>query len=259
MSNEMGEHLEDERLTALLDGEGTVADRAHLAGCDRCAERAGALRAVAALVAAPPAPPSEAVRDASVAAALAAADRPVVSVPRPARRRPPAWLLPAAAVVALVALVAVIVPRWGQGTDDAGGDSGDMAARSAPDDGSGGGQDDAAEGGTAPAAEAPALRRADLGELGAVDDEADLAARVEGALGASTGRYDAPAEDRGACDAAVRTREAGLGELVLRATATWRGTPAEVLAYARDGAAGPTRAVVVAVDGCATLATADLP
>jgi hypothetical protein len=258
MSNHMGEHLDDDQLTALLDGEGAEADRAHLAGCDRCGERAGALRAAAALVAAPPAPPPEGARDAAVAAALAAADRPVVSIPRPARRRPPAWLLPAAAVVALVALVAVVVPRWGQGTDDEGGDSEDRAALSAGDDSGSGDAQDSAEGG-APAAETPPLSRTSGGDLGALDEEADLVGRIDEAQGSQFALQEDRQGGAGPCDAPVRAREPGLEDLVLRATATWRGTPAEVLAYAPEGASSPTRAVVVAVDGCTTLAAVDLP
>jgi hypothetical protein len=252
------EHLDDDQLTALLDGEGSDDDRAHLDTCDHCAGRAEALRTVTALVGAPPRPPARA-RDEAVAAALAAAERPVAVVPRPARGRPPAWLLPAAAVVALVALVAVVVPRWGQGDDDS-GSGGDLAARAAQEDEGGGGQDDAAERGSAPApaADAPTLLRGALGELGSVDDEAALAARIDEALTTSTASHDA-APDGGPCDAVVRQAEAGLGTLVLRASAAWQGTPAEVLAYAPVGVGSPTRAVVVALDGCTTLAVVDLP
>ena len=46
---------------------------------------------------------------------------------------------------------------------------------------------------------------------------------------------------------------------MLRASASWRGTPAEVLGYAPEGATSATRAVVVAVDGCTTLVAVDLP
>ena len=259
MTHHTGDHLDDDRLSALLDGAGTDADRAHLAGCDRCAERSEALQTVADLVASPPAAPPVATRDAAVAAALAAADRPVGVVPRPVRRHPPAWLLPAAAVVALVALVAVVVPRWGQGDDDA-GNAGDSAARAVQDDGGGSGEEDGAERGTAPAtaSQPPPLFRAALGELGSVEDEAALAARIGEALDSTASAHTADAGP-GACDPIVRQAEAGLGDLVLRASATWQGTPAEVLAYAPAGAAAPTRAVVVAVDGCDLLADVDLP
>lgn len=249
MSEAVGAHLDDDQLTALLDGEGSDADRAHLAGCDRCAERDGALRAVAALVAAPPAPPSPGAREEAVAAALAAAERPV-GLPRPARRRPPAWLLPVAAVVALVAMVAAIVPRWGAGDDD--GVGGDRAARSAEDE-------SGAALGSAERGSASELRRPSGGDLGPIDDEADLAARVEEAGASQFALQEDGAADPGPCDPVARSREPGLGDLVLRVGATWRGTPAEVLAYAPAGGGDPTRAVVVAVDGCAPLASVDLP
>jgi hypothetical protein len=160
-------------------------------------------------------------------------------------------------VVALVALVAVVVPRWGEG--DSGGD-GDSATRAVQDGGGGSAEDDAAEQGTAPATapETPSLFRAALGELGSVDDEAALVARIDEALDSTASAQTADAGP-GACDPIVRQAEAGLGDLVLRASATWQGTPAEVLAYAPAGATAPTRAVVVAVDGCTPLADVDLP
>ncbi|MCI3948745.1 MAG: hypothetical protein K0R11_679 [Acidimicrobiales bacterium] len=239
-------HLDDEQLTALQDGDGTVEERAHLGTCSRCADRSEALTAVAALVAAPPPPPADRARDEAVTAALAGADRPVAPLRRP-RRQVPSWLLPAAAVVALLALVAVVVPRWGDGDDDE-----TAAGRLDATAESGGGDGDAGGAGGGAASEAPALRRAAEPDLGAVDDEAELARRVEDAL-AGTAAADAAAEPSAAdpCVAGLRAADLTLEPLRFRASLVWQGRPALVLS---DG----TRAVVVATAGCARLADVDL-
>ncbi len=243
-------HLDDEQLTALQDGEGTAEERAHLASCSRCAERSEALTAGAALVAAPPGPPADRARDEAVAAAVAGADRPAAPLRRPRRRVPP-WLLPAAAVVALLALVAVVVPLWGDRDDESAAGRLDATAES------GGGDDDAgaAGGGAASegaASDAPALRRSPGPDLGAVDDEAELARRVEEALtGAAAGDAEAAPSASDPCVTGLQAADLSLQPLRLRASLVWRGQPASVLS---DG----TRAVVVATAGCSRLADVDL-
>ncbi len=242
-------HLDDEQLTALQDGDGTADERAHLAGCSRCTERSQALTAVAALVATPPPAPSDQAREAAVAAALAGADRRVVPLARRPRRQVPAWLLPAAAVVALLALVAAVVPQLGGGDDSDGGDSAASVSRDQAESGSEG--DDAASGDTGGAAsEAPGLRRSAQADLGVVDDEGELARRVEEAL-ATEAAADAGPAASDPCVASLLAADLTLEPLRLRASLVWRGQPAEVLS---DGA----RAVVVAVGGCARLADVDL-
>jgi hypothetical protein len=155
----------------------------------------------------------------------------------------PGWLLPAAAVVALLALVAAVVPRLGNGDDD---DTGSAAGRPsvAESDDAGDGR----SGGEAALGSVPSSG----GDLGAVDDEAELARRVDEALPADATEDEALARAAGSCEAAFRASGRTLGPLRLRADLVWRGQPAEVLA---DG----DRAVVVATGGCATLATVDLP
>jgi hypothetical protein len=239
------DHLDDEQLTALADGDGAPDEHAHLEGCERCRERADALASAAALVATPPPAPSDADRDVAVAAALRAAERPVVPMRRPARRRAPAWLAPVAAVVALLALIAVVVPRLDTGdSEDSAASRGRSAAESADEGAAGaatGGRDDA-------------LRSAAPGgaDLGAVDEESELARRVDGALAAEAAA-DAEARATGApsCEGSFRTLSPPLGPLRLRASVVWRGEPAEVVS---DGA----RAVVLATGDCAPLATVDL-
>ena len=244
------DHLDDEQLTALQDGEGSPEERAHLDGCDRCADRARALAAVSALVATPPPAPSPDAREAAVVAALAGADRPAVGLRPAARRRVPAWLLPAAAVVALLALVVAVVPRLTDRSDSdsaASGQRTNEGAESADDDagGAGGGSESNLQDG----ARAQATARTDLG---AVEDERQLAERVDAAMSATAAadRATSPADDP--CTTAFRAAGSSLGPLQLRASLVWRGQPAEVLV---DG----ERAVVVAAGGCTTLASVDLP
>jgi hypothetical protein len=238
-------HLDDEQLTALQDGEGTAEERAHLGSCYRCADRAEALTAVAALVAAPPPPPADRARDEAVAAALAGADRPVAALRRP-RRQVPSWLLPAAAVVALLALLAVVVPQWGDRDDETAAGRLDATAES------GGGDDDAGEAGGGAASEAPALRRMAEPDLGAVDDEAELARRVGEALaGGAAADAEAELSATDPCVAGLQATDLTLEPLRFRASLVWQGQPAQVLS---DG----TRAVVVATAGCTRLAEVDL-
>jgi hypothetical protein len=241
-------HLDDEQLTALQDGDGSPEERAHLAGCDRCGHRTEALSAVAALVATPPPAPSEADRRAAVAAALAGADRAAAPSRMPAaRRRVPAWLLPAAAVVALLALVAAIVPQLGDRSDDS-ETAAERTARGAEsaDDGDAG----AAGGGT----QERAARTAPPGstDLGVVDDEAELVDRVRALVLAQSATTDesAPAGDR--CSASFSAAGQPLGPLRLRAALEWQGQAAEVFS---DG----ERAVVVPAGGCTPLADVALP
>jgi hypothetical protein len=152
-------------------------------------------------------------------------------------------------VIALLALVAVIVPRVGDRTGDedsaARSASGAPAARSRGDDAVGGGgdalQDDSAGQSLA--------RRA--GDLGAVDDEAELARRVTDALAVETAAEAAPSATADACEASFRGAGGLGGSVRLRASVTWRGRVAEVVS---DG----ERAVVVAVDGCERLADVDV-
>jgi hypothetical protein len=239
------DHLDDEQLTALQEGGGTVAQQAHLTTCARCAERADALATVAALVAAPPAAPTEEARDAAIAAAVRSADSPVPLHPR-GRRRVPAWVLPAAAVVAFFAIVAALVPLLDRSSDGGrtASDQAQGAAESSNDDSgsdAGGTQDLTRR--AAPAAGTG---------LGAVEDEAELARRVGAAVSTQAQADAASGTAPDPCEAALRDDGSALGPVRLRATLTWRGQPAEVLS---DG----DRAVVVATGSCMALAAVDLP
>ncbi|MGH9125145.1 MAG: hypothetical protein ACRDZ8_10530, partial [Acidimicrobiales bacterium] len=58
-------HLDDERLSAVLDGAGEAGDVAHLSSCADCGSRLEGWRRVARMVAALPAPAPGAARDAA--------------------------------------------------------------------------------------------------------------------------------------------------------------------------------------------------
>jgi hypothetical protein len=240
------DHLDDEHLTALQDGDGSSDERAHLEGCARCRARADALVGAATLVGTPPSPPSNAARDTAVAAALREADRPVVPLRRARRRRVSEWLAPVAAVLVLLALIAVVVPQLGDG-----GDGDDDASREAATAESaeraqrGGGS---SENNDLRSAAPPAT------DLGAVDDEADLARRVDDALAseAAGDAAGAPLVQEDPCAASFRSLAPPLGPLRLRAAVVWRGEAAEV---ASDG----EQAVVLAAGSCAPLATVAIP
>ena len=118
--NPTPDHLDDELLSALLDGEAWPAHAdaaAHLQACDRCAGRQAELAgARAALAAAPVEPLDELTRRRLVAAALAAARvDPGREAPAPAAvpHRPvplgpaPPGLIGSAAAVVLALLVGV--------------------------------------------------------------------------------------------------------------------------------------------------------
>jgi hypothetical protein len=239
------DHLDDEQLTAIQDGDGSSDERAHLEGCERCRARADALAGAAAVVGTPPPPPADAARDAAVAAALREAGRPVVPLRQERRRRVPEWLAPVAAVVVLLALIAVVVPQLGGDDDDAASgrtsaaESADEARRRAE----GGGSQDTLRSAAPPAT-----------DLGAVDDEADLARRVDGALAteAAADAAGAPLTQEDRCAVSFRSLAPPLGPLRLRAAVVWRGEGAEVVS---DG----EQAVVLAAGSCTPLATVAAP
>jgi hypothetical protein len=125
--NPTPDHLDDEILSALLDGDsaaGSLDAAAHLGGCDRCAGRQAELAAArAALAAAPVEPLDELTRRRLVAAALQGADEtPAALVPAARSRwaqRHPAFIGSAAAVL-LAVLVGVpfVVGRDGGSQGD---------------------------------------------------------------------------------------------------------------------------------------------
>lgn len=274
----MNRHLDDETLSALLDGAADDADRGHLRSCDRCATRLHQLQAVARAIAVAPPPPTPPRRDAMVHTALTAespgavdrrpSHRSVATAPPEAGRRSGAlrpWMLAAAAVVVLGVAVPVVSSQLGTGSGDrlAAGDTESQE----PAAGAGGSVEGAPE---------PPIVGGHLGELdlrslaenapaldelagGLADDQRAApppsAARSFGDGAAAAELDTVPGT---ACERAVRTRHPDLTRLAYVATATVEGDPVVLLGFEAAGGEGtrraPDRVVVVAADSCAELA-----
>ena len=255
-------HPDDERLSAVLDGEGRPDDAAHAGSCPICATRLSQLRSVAAAVGAPVGAADPQRRAAAVAAALATAgpaqaredeQARVVSISRARRPIPlPRWLAAAAVLLLLALAIPAAVRFAGEGGDD------DSATSATTTMAAG---DDSASAEAAPPAELRTTR--DAGDLGDIDADTNLPERLDlasaqsadeaggatttEAAGATT---TAPTTAAGAavpCEDAVRTDDPGLGSLLATAEASFDGDPVAVLAFE---AGGEVRVYAVAVDSC---------
>lgn len=106
--NDAPSHLDDDRLSALVDGVAEPEDAAHAASCLECGARLAAWQAVVSRVAADPVVPDDGRLDQAVAAALdAGTDGSVTDLSEVRRRRglrPPAAAGVAAALVLLAGL-----------------------------------------------------------------------------------------------------------------------------------------------------------
>ncbi|MEA3055633.1 MAG: hypothetical protein QOD30_1065 [Actinomycetota bacterium] len=247
------DHLDDEAISAVLDGEATAHEVAHVDGCASCAARLGELRDAALVVRTPVEPPSDVEREAAIAAAMA----PRTASVTPIRRRvAPRWLGAAAAVLAVLAGIGVFagVQR----------DRDDPKQPSAADSGAGGATSRAA-----PAPEASTFVTAvyDGGDLGDIDVHS-LRTTIESALspsrssaaqaaGSSAGAASGTADDSAAttvapktpaCEDTVRSGNPDLGALLYRALGHLDGEPVEVFAF---DAGGRRWVYVVASDDCA--------
>ena len=265
-------HLDDEDLSALLDGEATdERGAAHLRSCSSCSARHDALAGARdELRGAAVAPLAGDVLDRLVANALAApaaAPAPVVPIDRARGRRlsspPPAWLVGAVASIAVLAGLAGLL-RSGGGNDDEATSRSDAALRA--EESGGGAFDEGAVENEAAAAVDPELVTADLGDIA---DPAALTAALDApnTQAFSAGRTvagDATAEDDAEAAPAAPTTQVAptaggsataagaapdgaraqcraeaeaaggerLGPLEATAVLRWEGRPAEVLVFA---------------------------
>ena len=280
---------DDELVSAYLDGEADADERARVEGDPALMARADELRRVRELVRAPVTEPAAADVDRAVAAALAAATEPNSAAGQPVhsladRRRPsslPAWLSVAALVLGLLVAVSVLGSVIGGGDDS---DDSETAAVSDSDEEASTLESDDAGGGAvqAPAADDQTTHfrsgPVDLGDLGAVADEAALAEAIgpevtarralveeqgEAASGVGEDGAGSDGDDNTASTTTVpgavspsaagappRCERPDLGEPVLRATAVYDGTEAVVFVYETD----ETRVLVLAVDSCGVIA-----
>lgn len=236
----MSEHLDDQALSAILDGE--TPPSPHLDGCDECRARSEQLLGASHLVGIAVPPPDPQRREEAIALALASY-RPVR-----ARWRPPVGALAAAAVLlAIAALVPLLLTRGGNSEDAATSRLAESQASTtfAGDDASG----RSLAAGAGETADAAGLAGPVMaGDLGTIDQN-ELRTRVTEALN-STPKVatDTPI----ACEDDVRTMDKQAGELVLFGQATVNKRSGFVLVFAvkRSNPAKLT-AYVVAQDNCA--------
>jgi len=229
------EHLTDEILSAVLDGEATPAEARHASDCETCAARLAVLQRAASVIGSPVPRPTDAARETAIARALEAR-----VVPLTGRHLPMGWLAAAAAVIVAVALAVPLVRSSGDGADDRAAAPTTTQELSA---------------GASSAAPAPPV---DLGDLGGVDSET-LAARVKTGLApkpaaaadsAATGSGSQLREVSKATPCVEHFRDGSSDFGVLRGTGTARvdGRDAVVLVFA--SAEGRIRVFAVAPDAC---------
>jgi hypothetical protein len=252
-------HLDDEALRAHLDGDALESPRLrHLEGCAVCSARLAAHVRVRAAVGAPVASPAPWQVDRAITAALdAAAD---------ARDHRPARLFRAGGIAA--ALLLVLGAAFGL-TRLTGSDRSERATTGAAT------RESATAGTGSPAPVA-------LGDLGEIAGDEALRAVVEPSVAqfsAGAARVPAPssaqdqsryqdalekrtdagpaaagaARTRTVCSGAARALDPANVRPVAEGTATWQGTPADVLVYGVEERPGSARVYVLARDGCRVL------
>lgn len=266
----MSDHPDLDALSAHLDAASDLD--AHLSGCGACRARLDALRAGRDAAARPVPGPSDAVRERTIAAAIAAADwlsapgaaPPVVPAPPPALAdRGPAtsptgpsrlqWWLGGSAVAAVLALVVgamALVSHEGRDTTGTALSAGPPAAESAGA-GSGSGADARASDKSA----GPAT-----GELGDVADVGALRASVAAgtATGNATSRSNSGAASVPSGDS-VNASAAGSGGAATAQAATAAPVPAQVGTRVCEEQARTTRPQLGVVVYAANLRYAGTP
>jgi anti-sigma factor RsiW len=261
-AGERGSHLDDERLSALVDDEASAGEEAHAATCPDCAARAAAWRSARDALALAPDPPSAAERAAAVTAALTLADGmgPAVGPPGPpgppvrlAGRRPPPGrrvrIAAGVAVLAAISGVSLAVTRGGGSSHTTSGTSvsapaGPAAAHSASVSAGPAGTGSAGTGG----AQAVVTLPGDQGP-------ATLVAALRAALRVTPATEDIrPAPPAWRRCLAVAATHAALppdSTPALQVSLTYRGAPAQAYVF---GSARAHIAEVVATPGCSWLA-----
>lgn len=256
-------HLDDEQLSAHLDGEGHKEAADHIGSCGECEARLAGLLLVSSLVGGSVAGAPDGVREAAVQAAgsawrvagrhggAAGAAGGSVIVDLEGRRRMPRWALPVAAAAAVLLVALPVVATLSGGGDDR------ETAAQVQDRGSGGEADVAASaidgGDLGDQSDPTALAQAIRGALPGAASEAALAAPApspSGSTSADAGEVSAvtsapvpfsgrtssqtkgpPFRNRPCADTVRTNYGEGLGPLVYTALVRWQGTPAVVLAY----------------------------
>jgi anti-sigma factor RsiW len=240
------QHLDDDALSATLDGEATPDEQAHVDACPACRARAAELRAAANLIGAPLAVVDPGARDAAIAAALVAAPTPLAGR---RRARPPGWLVGAAAAVVALGILVPLVNRTSRSND--GADTAASGSALSKSTESRAAQDSAASGAASPML-APAPAGADLGAIAGDDELRDRvldALRAPAPAAPTSTTAAAASGDADPCTTAVTGRDPALGALRLDARATLDGTPVRVLVFELRAEPSDLRALAV-TDAC---------
>lgn len=262
------DHLDDDRLSDLIDGAGSDADRAHIAHCESCRVRWEAWREVSRAVSAIPRASDE-QREAAIQVALSRAGAhgddtsgiSVVDLAVRRKRRRVRVVSQAAAAAAAVALIAGVSAALVSGGE---GGTRHQASTGAPTTRPAGG----ASGGSAssPSAAAPAIPVSPLPTLGNVNSAAELvtalkATNVSATSGSAAAGGSAAGSSGPAPASAVKPSSLGQascapppnqdGSLDEEATLVWKGTPAVAFVYSSPKG---HRAVVESDSSCKVLA-----
>jgi hypothetical protein len=260
------DHLDDDALSAALDGFATDEQQAHLRACAACGAAVARLEQVVALVGAPVTSPADAVRDEQIHRAIRAPKRAAVPTLAERRRRPPPAAL--AAIAAVVVALVVAVPVLLSDRDD------DPITTAAEPDATsqartmGGAVDDAgslpqlgevADEVTLRRALTPFLDPADLSASMATDSPPEGSEAAGGATGGDRAGSEFTTREVADCGAVARgdPPDQALVDLILVASATWQDRPAQVYVFTRPD--GTYTAVVLAAEDCAPLAEIAVP
>jgi hypothetical protein len=251
----MHAHLDDEALSAALDGYASNNEQAHIEACASCRQQLEALREVSERIAGPISPPPADVISRALATAVAAGPGTAGFGRR--HRQPPRlrYLVAAAAVVVVVGAGVVTIVRSTHSPSSAKATSagGVASAPAPPSTSAASGQGSAAQptSGSLPiAAASPAAG------LGAYSDPAVLASDLrhliaEAQQGSAAAQPGTP-PCQPAAAAAARLPVTAAPRLV--ANLQWRDQPAAVFVYDRGGSPGRV-AVILSAPGCAVLSS----
>ena len=252
-------HLDEHRLSELVDGAGSGADREHVEGCTECRARLGEMQDVIRMVASAPAV-SEAKREEAVQAALAefnhvqeagaSGQLPGVADldAHRAKRRRLMGIRSAAAAAALVTIggVSALVAETGSGTRHVASKTAASVPRATAGSGSvTGGSGQSGSAGSAVS---------QLPDLGSIGGDAQLigALKASSPSPPSAEPFASSQQAQSAKNASCQAPAVSNGSPVLVATLTWKGTPALAFVYSTQQR---RTAIVESSATCKVLAT----
>jgi len=252
-------HLDDEQLSALLDGLAQPDDVAHAGSCTECSARVAAWRDAVRLVAVPPADPPLVTREAAIRAALSAGSEATASTGTvtPIRR---SWRRSVAdhgrgVAAAAAALLVVAGLSTAVAVDSSSHGSSKSTASVAKPTTAGASSPSGARVPGASAAPASGVN------LGAMADASSVAAALRAEVNASSAPGPSGAASTSehslavSCETQAAEAAGATGSPVVQANLTYQGTPAEAYVFV---VAGKDVAVVERSAGCVPLVTLTL-